>query len=404
MHIVFVSREYLPTLRGGGIASYIRETAKGLVERGHRVTVCCASDNTKEELEYVDEGIHVIRLSGGDFIIPEKEKVNLVRKFRCLYRFHSYRKKILKRLETLDNVDIVEVAEFGAEAFYLSKLKVPVVIRLHTPTLLDRDNATIKRFHLNSFYEYWIGLQELRILPHFRYITSCSQSLKSWFEKYVPQLKSKIEVIYNSIDLEQWKRDDCIIYEENTILYVGTVAEGKGIGDLIEACSILRQKDIPISLKIAGKLGAYALSLRQECIEKEYDWCTFLGNQSRDSLKSLYAQSKIACFPSWWENLPLVSLEAMIAGNIVIGSSNGGMSEIITDGIDGYLVEPHAPQMLASCLETALKENKDSVLIMRRNAYEKVKEKYSNQVVLNLLESYYLDVKEQYEKSYNIMG
>lgn len=404
MHIVFVSREYLPTLRGGGIASYIRETAKGLVERGHRVTVCCASDNTKEELEYVDEGIHVIRLSGGDFIIPEKEKVNLVRKFRCLYRFHSYRKKILKRLETLDNVDIVEVAEFGAEAFYLSKLKVPVVIRLHTPTLLDRDNATIKRFHLKSFYEYWIGVQELRILLHFRYITSCSQSLKFWFEKYVPQLKSKIEVIYNSINLEQWKRDDYIIYEENTILYVGTVAEGKGIGDLIEACNILRQKDIPVSLKIVGKLGSYALSLRQECIEKGYDWCTFLGNQSRDSLKSLYAQSKIACFPSWWENLPLVCLEAMIAGNIVIGSSNGGMSEIITDGIDGYLVEPHAPQMLASCLERALKEDEDSVLIKRRNAYEKVKEKFSNQVVLNLLEAYYLDVKKRYEDSKNIMG
>lgn len=404
MHIVFVSREYLPTLRGGGIASYIRDTAKGLIERGHRVTVCCASDNTKEESEYDDDGVHVIRLSGGDFIVPEKERVNLVRKFRCLYRFYSYRKKILKRLETLDNIDIVEVAEFGAEAFYLSKLKVPVVIRLHTPTLLDRDTATIKHFHLGTFYEYWVGLQELRILPRFKYITSCSQSLKCWFEKYVPRLKSKIEVIYNSIDVEQWKRDDCIIYQENTILYVGTVAEGKGIGDLIEACSILRQAGIPVSLKIAGKLGSYALSLRQECMKKNYDWCSFLGNQSRDSLKSLYAQSKIACFPSWWEAMGIVCIEALLAGNIVIGSSNGGMSEIITNGIDGYLVEPHSPQKLASCLERALKEDKYSVLIKRRNAYEKVKGKFSNQVVLNSLEAYYLDVKKQYENSYNIMG
>ena len=39
MHIVFVSREYVPTFRGGGIASYIKETAIGLVKKGHRVTV-----------------------------------------------------------------------------------------------------------------------------------------------------------------------------------------------------------------------------------------------------------------------------------------------------------------------------------------------------------------------------
>lgn len=33
MHIVFVSREYVPTFRGGGIASYIKETAIGLVKK-----------------------------------------------------------------------------------------------------------------------------------------------------------------------------------------------------------------------------------------------------------------------------------------------------------------------------------------------------------------------------------
>ena len=72
MHIVFVSREYVPTFRGGGIASYIKETAIGLVKKGHRVTVICASDDTNEESEYMDDGVSVIRLSGGDFVVSEK--------------------------------------------------------------------------------------------------------------------------------------------------------------------------------------------------------------------------------------------------------------------------------------------------------------------------------------------
>ena len=89
MHIVFVSREYVPTFRGGGIASYIKETAIGLVKKGHRVTVICASDDTNEESEYMDDGVSVIRLSGGDFVVSEKEYKSCLRKFRCLYRFEK---------------------------------------------------------------------------------------------------------------------------------------------------------------------------------------------------------------------------------------------------------------------------------------------------------------------------
>lgn len=49
MHICFVCREYPPSLRGGGIASYIKEVAHGLNALGHRVTVVCASDDTRKE-------------------------------------------------------------------------------------------------------------------------------------------------------------------------------------------------------------------------------------------------------------------------------------------------------------------------------------------------------------------
>lgn len=405
MHIVFVSREYTPTLRGGGIASYIRETAIGLLKRGHKVTVCCASDNTKEESEYTDNGIRVIRLSGGDFVISEKEKVTLWRKFRCLYRFYSYRRKIYHTIKRINDIDIIEVAEFGAEAFYLTQIDLPVTIRLHTPTLLDRDNAGKKKTHLNTFYEYQIGNQELKILPQFKYITSCSLSLKNWFTKYVPNLKPEIKVIYNSINIELWENAQSCSYEENSVLYVGTVAKEKGIGDLIEACKILRQEtDIPITLKIAGKLGTYAQTLKQSTKEKGYDWCSFLGNQPREKLKLLYAQSKISCFPSWWENMPLVCLEAMLAGNIVIGSTNGGMAEIIENNINGYLVEPHNPRALALCLKNALEETKESVLLKKKNAYIKIKEKFSTQVILEKLEEYYLNTIKDYEKSKNIMG
>ena len=74
MHIVFVCREYPPTLRGGGIASYIHEMAINLIRRAHSVTVICASDDTRVFSDRKEDGIRVIRLSGGDFILPQIEK------------------------------------------------------------------------------------------------------------------------------------------------------------------------------------------------------------------------------------------------------------------------------------------------------------------------------------------
>lgn len=404
MHIVFVCREYVPSLRGGGIASYIKETAVNLVKRGHTVTVCCASDDTREETEYSDQGVRVIRLSGGDFVIPGIEHASIMKKFRCLYRFFSYRKKILKTIETLHNVDIVEVPEFGAEAFYLTRLKIPVVIRLHTPTLLDRNNAGIKRLSIRNFYEYWVGWQELRILPKFQYVTSCSLSLKRWFETHVPKLKSNIEVIYNSIEIDAWRNEKDDKYTEGSILYAGTVAEGKGIGDLIEACRILRKQNMPVTLHIAGKMGTYANSLKKEVDEKGETWCVFLGNQPRDRLKDWYARSKVSCFPSWWEAMGIVCIEALLAGNIVVGSANGGMAEIIDDGKDGYLAPPHNPGKLAEYLRRALEENKVSVAQKRANAYKKIKENFSTDVILDSLEKYYLNVIEKNAASQDIMG
>lgn len=146
MHIVYVCREYPPTLRGGGIATYIRLIAQGLVERGNKVTVICASDDTRISSDYRDKGVRVIRLSGGDFILPSAESPSLLKKFRFIYRFNSYRKKIREAILELDDIDIIEVADFGAESYFLKDINAPVVVRLHTPSLFDRTTLGIRKF------------------------------------------------------------------------------------------------------------------------------------------------------------------------------------------------------------------------------------------------------------------
>lgn len=388
MHIVYVSREYPPALRMGGIAAYLKETAEALVRRGHQVTVVCAHDDTTKEVDYVDNGVRVIRLSGGDFLTSAEQRRNPLLKFREIYRFHSYRRKILKTIRSLPKVDIIEAGEYGAEAFYLRNIGTPVCIRLHTATLLDRDTVGLKKFQLSKIHNWFTGKKELKLLPEFSHITSCSKALADWTEKHVPGLSPEIKVIFNPIDLSKWQRKEipCV---ENTVLYAGTVAESKGVGDLVEACAKLHEEGVPVKLSIAGKMGEYGLSLREECSRNGYTWCEFLGHISREQLQQHYAESKVSCFPSWWEALGMVVLESMAIGNVTVGSRNGGMAEVITDGKDGFLVAPHDPDELAKVLRHALDMSGDEVAAMQREALSTIQTRFSTDVIVSQLETYY---------------
>lgn len=402
MHIVYISREYPPALRMGGIASYVKEIAETMVQRGHKVTVIAASDDTSTESTETVNGVTVIRLKGGDFVIPQKEStLGGLRKFRTIYRFGSYRKRIKDALMNLQDVDIVEVAEYGAEGYCLHDCGIPVTVRLHTPSFLDRETAGVRKVQCSfqSILDHWISKKELTTMECSRYYSSCSKSLADWTRHNVAGFNAHIDVIYNPLNISNWPWREEQAYEENTILYAGTVAEVKGVGDLIKAVAMLRADNPSLRLTIAGKIGNYGQTLKQECIENRYDWCKFVGHITREQLQGLYRKSKVACFPSWWEAMGLVCTEAMATGNIVIGSQSGGMSEIITHGEDGYLVSPKNIDSIASAIQSALNMSKAEVSAMRLNAYRTIKEKFSGDIIASQLENHYKFVIGQYGKS-----
>lgn len=395
MHIVFVSREYGNTsLRRGGIASYIKEIGSGLIAIGHKVTVICASDDTRLEFTENENGINIFRLSGGDFIIPVLEpKFSTFKKFRVFYRFYSYRKKIKRKLQSLTDVDIIEVAEFGAEALFLNNIKIPVLCRLQTPSLLDRSTAKFRKFNFKLLPEYWVGLHENYLIKQSKHISSCSDSLKNWCVKYLKINEVFIKTIYNPINLKTWDNiPDNLKKNNNSILFVGTVAEGKGIKDLIDACTILNKEKNYVTLKIVGDCGDYGKNLERKVLINGYEWCSFLGQINHCDLEKIYKENIISCFPSWWEAMGLVCTEAMYSGSIVIGSNSGGMSEIITEGIDGFLIEPKKPDLLAQKIKAILSLSDEQKLIVINNAKNTVQSRFSNEVIIDQMINYYLNI------------
>lgn len=393
MHICFVCREYIPSLRGGGIASYIKEMAHGLCEKGHKVTVICASDDTKEESTYQDKKVEVIRLKGGDFLIPEKESTSILKKFRTFYRFFSYRRRILDTILKLKDIDIIEVPEYGAEGYYLNKLSIPVITRLHTPMLLDHFYFNIQKLNKNNWHYYWQGLQEFKQMKQAKYITSCSTSLKEWSSKFLGIQSNKIQVIYNPIQTSRWvlKTNHLQNLSVKTILFAGTICDWKGCGDLAEACQMLQlNTQMPFELHLVGKTGIYAEELQKKY--GRYPWFKLIGKIPREELMKRYAEADVICFPSWWENMPMVCIEAMLCGGIVIGSNSGGMSEIISNEENGFLIPPHQPKILAKTIQKAINLSEQQRQEISQNAQKRIRDDFSMDTILQQTISYYQQV------------
>jgi len=374
-HIVYITREYPPSFRAGGIASYVQEMANILIKNGWKVTVICASDNTLKESINDENGVTVIRLSRGDFILANVEKnYFLFKKLRFLYRFFSYRYKIRQIVQKIEDVSIIEVPEYGAEGLFLLNLKIPLVVRLHCPMLLDRITLTKKRLTFFNFHNYWLGYLELLVVKKARNITSCSQALKRWFVEQVEIEQSKITTIYNSINIAESINPLSLKSENYTVFFAGSILEEKGVGELIEAIQILRKKGYDINLILAGKMAKFGQKLKQKMLNEQTNWCRFLGHlYDRNDLVFYYQNANVCCFPSWWENLPYVCLEAMSFGSIVVGTTKSGFEEIIKEGISGFLCPPRNPTLLAETIEKALNLSPNERKVMAENAIEHIK-------------------------------
>jgi glycosyltransferase involved in cell wall biosynthesis len=137
---------------------------------------------------------------------------------------------------------------------------------------------------------------------------------------------------------------------ELQMLYVGSLAEHKGIGTLVAACGFLGSENVPFSLTIVGA-GPDERSLRRQAADGGADdRIRFLGSRRRSELGELYRRADVVCVPSWSDPLPTVVLEALAAGTPVVGSTVGGIPFMVEDGHNGRLVPPADAVALAATL------------------------------------------------------
>lgn len=132
-----------------------------------------------------------------------------------------------------------------------------------------------------------------------------------------------------------------------TIGYIGRMVDGKGLEDLLEAAAIIKNNNLNFKILIFGN-GSLEIKLKEMArhlnIADKIEWRGFTPYS-----KVPQALSKIDIFvyPSWHEGFGRSIMEALAMEKAVVATRVGGISDLIKDGENGFLVESHNPEMLA---------------------------------------------------------
>jgi glycosyltransferase involved in cell wall biosynthesis len=317
MRIALFTETFLPKV--DGIVTRLKHTVDHLQRQGNQVMVFSPEGGLRE---YCGAQIHGV--SG--FPLPLYPELKLA----------LPRPSIGEALDAFkpDLVHVVNPAVLGLAGIYYSKtMDLPLVASYHT--------------HLPKYLEHyglgmleglmWEIIKAMHNQARINLVTSTA--MKAELSEHGVE---RVDVWQRGVDTELFRPElaraemrDRLSQghpQAPLLLYIGRLSAEKEI-DRIKP---ILQAIPGARLALVGD-GPYRAELEAHFADTQTN---FVGYLAGEDLASAYASADAFVFPSRTETLGLVLLEAMAAGCPVVAANSGGIPDIVTDGVNGFLFDP----------------------------------------------------------------
>jgi glycosyltransferase involved in cell wall biosynthesis len=157
--------------------------------------------------------------------------------------------------------------------------------------------------------------------------------------------------------------------QDVNFLFFGALNARKGLPFLLETWEEFYQNFSNTTLTIAGT-GALPINYTLP------EGVQLIGKVAPNKRQELYNGADVFVFPSFFEGLALVQIEAAACGLPIIGTTNSGATEIITEGKEGFVIQPGNRSQLYNALKFFY-QNQDVIELMGRRASSKANQYFS---------------------------
>lgn len=203
-------------------------------------------------------------------------------------------------------------------------------------------------------------------------VVICPSKMSAEHVKKNPGTKAKVVVIPHGVDLPEQVIE---IKDEFIVGYLGAIGPDKGLRYLLMAWAGLMYKDAELLLRTdpipAEWASIFTKGQKLDRVER------------MDSLGDFYNEISVYVQPSVTEGFGIPVLEAMAHGRPVIVTEGAGVSELVQDGVEGFVVPIRNPAVIADKIDY-LKQNRDKMVEMGQAARKKAEQYPWNKVVESL--------------------
>lgn len=395
MRICFATACYkLPDAPIGGLPIHYELLAKGLVERGHEVTVlyCDRFGHTDSKrktgpLSFVPMQFSVPELFRKKLIGGAINKLGLSERIR----FREDSRRIIHKFDQLHAAtpfDVVESPNNGSTLdVYHTRPRPPACIRIATT---DKAHSTSNTKAITPYHKRLFKAEAASFRRCPNLVTHTLKHRDLICEEY-NLASERFTIIPLSVPIPE--RPQALPQKtsnKTTILFVGRLELRKGIDVMLEAIPLVLRECPDLRFRLVGPDPERSF---QKSFEKKHgptllDKVLFVGEKIGSALDEEYRNCDFFVAPSRYESFGLIFAEAMSFGKAVIGTKTGGIPEVVDDGVTGLLCPPESAADLARAI-MKLASSEESRNKMGEAGRKRVIQKFSLSQLLSNTENYY---------------
>lgn len=383
-----LTSEY-PPFFGGGIGTYCAITARMMAAKGHSVSVFVNDASVSNITIDERDGVRIVRFNtsrtGSSSFLGHTTNIS--------YEFAHIVKHFV---EKEGKPDCIEAQEYLGIAYYLLQYKlmlydwckdIPVLITMHSPSFLYMEYNHVPMYRYPNF---WICEMERFCLQAADQVISPSQFMIRELDKRFKLNNRNLTVIPNPFEGKMFNS----FTEDNSapdqIVFYGKLTAQKGAFRLMAYFKQLWDEGFNRPLYL---LGGQDIVYHPEGITmgdiirrryKLYIERGLLKMEARvkpSDIGQRLSKAELVIIPSDNDNLPYVAFEMMALGRIVLVSKQGGHSEVVENGLDGFIFDHNEPQTFFDQLKYILQLNGDQRKKIASAAIKKVNENYNPDII-----------------------